>query len=103
MCGDCSAADCGVCAVGSTITAAVDIWALGCTMFCLAYGYSPFEPPKEGLSKLAILNGKYSIPAGGKYSARFIQMVQMMLQLDAAARPSVEDVIGMCRVLMRQS
>ena len=35
------------------------MWALGCTLFCLAFGRSPFETSREGVLRLAILNGRY--------------------------------------------
>jgi serine/threonine protein kinase len=49
--------------VDSELTEAVDMWAVGCTMFCLSFGRSPFETSREGVLKLAILNGKYDTPA----------------------------------------
>ena len=30
----------------------VDIWGLGCTLYCFAFGRSPFETPQEGILKL---------------------------------------------------
>ena len=49
------------------VDARVDVWALGCTMYCLAFGRSPFESAKTGVvEKLGILNGRYTVPAGGR-------------------------------------
>ncbi|EKU20452.1 protein kinase [Nannochloropsis gaditana CCMP526] len=33
----------------------VDVWAMGCLLYCLAYGRSPFESPTEGVLRLGIL------------------------------------------------
>lgn len=41
----------------------VDVWSLGCVMFALAFGISPFESLSEGVKKLGILNARYSVPA----------------------------------------
>lgn len=41
----------------------VDIWSLGCVMFALAFGMSPFESLSEGVKKLGILNASYTVPA----------------------------------------
>ncbi len=82
----------------STIDERVDVWGLGCTMFCMAFGYSPFETPKEGLSKLAILNANYKFPNGNKnndciYSRDYTNLISTMLQLDPANRPFTQDII----------
>ncbi len=36
----------------------VDMWSLGCTMFCMAFGWSPFENAREGVLKLAIIQAR---------------------------------------------
>lgn len=67
----------------------VDTWSLGCTAYCLAFGNSPFESPREGVLKLAILNAKYSVPPGGvnaagvAYSPEFVALIASMLQVRA--------------------
>lgn len=83
----------------------VDTWGLGCTMYCLAFGRSPFETPKEGVLRLAILNGKYSTPPGLRfkdcvYSQEYMQLVDKMLKVDCTERPYVEDVIRTCQKLL---
>jgi serine/threonine protein kinase len=83
----------------------VDTWGLGCTMYCLAFGRSPFETPKEGVLRLAILNGRYSTPAGLRnkdcvYSAEYMQLVQKMLNVEITERPYVEEVIRSCQELL---
>lgn len=84
-----------------TIDERVDTWGLGCTMYCLAFGRSPFETPKEGVSRLAIMNGKYSVPADRqhrncRYSEAYVQLIQRMLQQDINARPSMPEIISLC-------
>jgi serine/threonine kinase 16 len=74
-----------------------DIWALGCTMYCLAFGRSPFETAREGVLKLAILNAKYTVPAGNRnrdvvFSQDFVDLIGAMLRLDYETRPSAVDV-----------
>lgn len=52
----------------------VDIWALGCTLFAVAYGFSPFEDPAQGGGSIAMAvgSGRYRHPTSGpKYSKGF--------------------------------
>jgi serine/threonine kinase 16 len=73
----------------------VDTWSLGCTAFCLAFGSSPFESPREGVLKLAILNAKFSFPQGHTnalgvtYSREFVALVASMLQVRSITLPSL--------------
>lgn len=87
----------------------VDVWSLGCTMYCLAFGNSPFENSKEGVLKLAILNAKYSVPAKNKnmcgfvYSDSYMALVHRMLQLNPADRPDMDQVVQDCEWLQSQA
>jgi serine/threonine kinase 16 len=81
-----------------TIDERVDVWGLGCTMFCLAFGRSPFETAKEGVQRLAILNGRYNAPADRRnldcvYSEEFSSLVAAMLQVDIKQRKTMSEVI----------
>ncbi len=89
----------------STLDERVDIWGLGCTLFCFAFGRSPFETAREGVLKLAILNGKFTIPAGQRmrdqnFSTGFVKLIQRMLELDPTRRPFASDVISQCERLL---
>jgi len=41
-----------------------DVWMMGCVMYALAFGMSPFESLAEGVKKLGIMNARYTIPGG---------------------------------------
>lgn len=80
----------------------VDVWALGCTSFALAFGRSPFDLAKEGVSKLAVMNGKYTVPNHAcnrdcQFSNAFLQMVADMLQVDMTRRPYMHELIEQYR------
>jgi serine/threonine kinase 16 len=67
-----------------------DVWSLGCTMFSLAFGRSPFEDG-GGVQRLGILNGRYQFPLNNsmrdcKYSSQYVQLVNDMLQLEPSSR-----------------
>jgi serine/threonine kinase 16 len=80
------------------IGAGVDVWSLGCTLYAMAFGWSPFESAAEGLKRLAILNGGFSFPdpcwrRGEAYSPSFCSLISAMLVVDSEDRPSLEDVL----------
>lgn len=94
---------------------------LGCTLYCLAFGTSPFESPREGVLKLAILNAKYSTPplrnattaggllggkeclngSGAAFSIRFLTLIDKMLQLRLEDRPFMPEIISECEDILR--
>lgn len=81
-----------------TIDERVDVWGLGCTMFCLAFGRSPFETAKEGVQRLAILNGRYNAPADRRnldcvFSEKYLSLVAAMLQVEITKRITMSEVI----------
>ncbi|XP_057517389.1 uncharacterized protein LOC130798427 [Amaranthus tricolor] len=75
-----------------------DIWSLGCTLYAIMYGVSPFEyalGEAGGSLQLAIVNVQIKWPAGPKtpYPDTLQQFVTWMLQPQAAVRPRIDDII----------
>ncbi|CAN0317114.1 unnamed protein product, partial [Laminaria digitata] len=91
---------------GAVIDDRVDVWALGCTLYAMAFGHSPFESPREGVLKLAILNGKFTFPRGrrgplgAEYSTGFCDLISWMLDANPASRPRCPKVIQRVQDLM---
>lgn len=82
---------------GDKITDKVDIWSLGCTLYALLYGFSPFE--REEMSNganmsLAISSGKYSFPDSPIYSTSIKNLIKFCIEVDPSKRPSIEDVLN---------
>ncbi|KAL7272304.1 Serine/threonine-protein kinase env7 [Rhizina undulata] len=94
------------CKTGSVIDEKVDIWALGCTLFCALYGHSPFELATEesgGSLALAICSGLYTFPQQGRLGGRkpgqqdvsdvVKDIVRKCLRVEAADRPTIGELI----------
>ncbi|BFZ63192.1 Serine/threonine-protein kinase env7 [Saitoella coloradoensis] len=79
---------------GATLTEAVDIWSLGCTLYATLYGRSPFDTG-EGSPALAVLNGQYKIPEDGDYSEGTKDVIRKCLQVDPNDRPTAIQVLEM--------
>jgi serine/threonine kinase 16 len=91
----------------------VDVWSLGCVLFALMYGVSPFECEFRGeqvvvvdCSHLRVLG---SIPTpdpssslAKRYDDEFIQFVKCLLTQDRALRPSIEEVVEKVDDLLRK-
>lgn len=70
------------------ISEKVDVWALGCLLYRIAYLKSAFD----GESKLQILNCNYRIPESPRYSSAITGLIKDMLNVSPEARPSVMQV-----------
>ncbi|KAJ1747003.1 Serine/threonine-protein kinase env7 [Coemansia sp. RSA 1821] len=84
--------------------ARTDVWALGCLLFALAYGFTPFEDPHEGPGAsiaLAAANARYRVPEPNPYSQRIPQLIAYMLEPDPQTRPFIGQVIAQVNSLYK--
>ncbi|KAK8686260.1 hypothetical protein V6N13_125287 [Hibiscus sabdariffa] len=86
------------CPSDADIDERTDIWSLGCTLYAIMYGVSPFEyalGESGGSLQLAIVNAQIKWPAGPKqpYPEDLRQFVTWMLQPQPALRPCIDDII----------
>ena len=77
----------------------VDVWSMGCLLYAMAFGRSPFDSPTEGVLRLAIMNGRFNFPPGNshmglQYSKDYCDAISFMLETDHTRRPSIGQVIN---------
>ena len=95
--------------------ALVDVWSLGCTIFAMMFGASPFECEfRKHSGELRVVDctqlrilGSPSMPPrqtdiGRWYSVDLLRIIENMLLLDRAQRPSVDAVTEQVERLIRQ-
>lgn len=70
----------------------VDVWALGCTLFTLAFFTQPFQ---DG-GNLQILSGSYDVPEGHGFSNYLTALIKRLLTVDPAKRPDIGQVLALC-------
>ncbi|KAK5962427.1 putative serine/threonine protein kinase ENV7 PWA37_000472 [Arxiozyma heterogenica] len=80
----------------SMIDCSVDIWSLGCVLYTLMFGISPFDREEQinGLSlQHNISNGLYSIPQDAPYSQALVDIIKSCLKIDAILRPTTNELL----------
>ncbi|CAL0327595.1 unnamed protein product [Lupinus luteus] len=85
-----------------------DIWSLGCTLYAIMYGVSPFEyalGESGGSLQLAIINAQVKWPAGPKppYPEALHHFVTWLLQPQPTMRPRIDDIIIHAKKLIAKS
>jgi len=83
---------------GKILDEKVDIWSLGCTLYAIAYGHSPFEVDGSSIA-MAVGSGRYKHPAGA--SSRLVSLVDAMLIVDPEKRPDIEKVLELTEAAIR--
>ncbi|CAI5730862.1 unnamed protein product [Peronospora farinosa] len=95
--------------VDSALDGQSDVWSLGCVLYTMAFGSSPFEHPREGFMKLACLNGQVSFPPeldrmihhrGTAFTVEFCDFIRDMLHTNPEERPSVLDALEFTEELL---
>eukprot|EP00455_Lapot_gusevi_P022979 TRINITY_DN2391_c0_g4_i1.p1 TRINITY_DN2391_c0_g4~~TRINITY_DN2391_c0_g4_i1.p1 ORF type:complete len:143 (+),score=51.62 TRINITY_DN2391_c0_g4_i1:424-852(+) len=81
-----------------------DIWSLGCVLYALAFGKSPFDADitKGGSVALAVMSGKYEIPNFSKFSKGYCALIAAMLQPKISDRPYIGAVINRVEGMLRE-
>uniref|UniRef100_A0A4W3HF09 Cyclin-G-associated kinase n=1 Tax=Callorhinchus milii TaxID=7868 RepID=A0A4W3HF09_CALMI len=67
-----------------------DIWALGCILYLLCFKQHPFE---DG-AKLAIVNGKYSIPENDTKYTVFHDLIRNTMKINPEERLTITEVVN---------
>mmetsp|Transcript_1675 Transcript_1675/g.4713 ORF Transcript_1675/g.4713 Transcript_1675/m.4713 type:complete len:451 (+) Transcript_1675:31-1383(+) len=75
---------------GHEISEKVDVWALGCILYTLAFHKHPFDAGTE----LQIINARFNIPQSSPYGEEVHNLMRYALQPDPAKRPTVEELIA---------
>ncbi|GMK56986.1 hypothetical protein CspeluHIS016_0308260 [Cutaneotrichosporon spelunceum] len=83
---------------GKTLDEKVDIWSLGCTLYAVAYGFSPFETDGSSVA-MAVMSGRYRHPGG--YSDRVTKLIDATLVVDPAQRPDIQTVLDLTEASLR--
>ncbi|CAO3609554.1 unnamed protein product [Cunninghamella blakesleeana] len=93
----------------TTLNEKVDVWSLGCTLYAMAYGQSPFEMgmnEQGGSIALAVLNGQFRFPSDPEldqlYSQAIKDLISWILIADPSFRPDIHQIIEKVEVLLER-
>ncbi|KAJ3149221.1 Serine/threonine-protein kinase 16 [Geranomyces variabilis] len=75
-----------------------DVWALGCTIYAMAFRNSPFDG-----TTTAAMSGRVSFPGRDPYGPAFRELISSALMTDYGSRPSVAQMQEKCRVMLESS
>jgi serine/threonine protein kinase len=76
--------------VAAQLDTKVDVWALGCILYSLAYLKHPFQ----GEGNLAIINARISLPENSPYSANLNALIMRMLTANPQSRSSADELVA---------
>ncbi len=74
----------------------VDVWALGCILFTIAF----FEHPFQTAGNLGIINGKYDVPDDNRFSKYLTVLIRKLLTTESV--PHAMQSHPFCAVLNRK-
>ncbi|CCD25453.1 putative serine/threonine protein kinase ENV7 NDAI_0F01340 [Naumovozyma dairenensis CBS 421] len=85
--------------MGSKIDEKVDIWSLGCTIYTIILGVSPFEREVQLTGKsirMLILSANFTFPEGMERHAsrELIDTIKQCLQVDPTKRPTINQLLN---------
>jgi hypothetical protein len=80
---------------GLEIDTRVDIWALGCVLFSLAYNKHPF-PEAAGV---AILSSNYKVPSSPFRPQAMVTLIRSCMSPKPDQRPTASSIVAYCRAL----
>ncbi|KAG5184925.1 Serine/threonine protein kinase/TGF-beta stimulated factor [Tribonema minus] len=96
-------------ASSAVIDARTDVWSLGCLLYALAFGYSPFEceftsfdqPRVVECSFLRVI-GPITWPKKPRFSSGLCDLIKWILNQDPQQRPQVDGVLVKTDELLQQ-
>lgn len=93
----------------TTLTEAVDIWSLGCTLYAMMYGYSPFETPaimeQGGSVAMAVMMNNWKFPAdeqNDSYSHASRHIIERCLVTKETERADIDEVIRLTKEALQR-